>query len=329
MLNKVMNVSSNKAKTASGSTQAIRVGDDQAQVDGGNISVNCQTKTVTVPVYAMDSTNGLLELTYDSDLLTFVSAESGVTMTCVDASVPGLIRIGYADGAMIDAVIANLVFSVNSDEEQTAELVLTTLEDCDSTSVTAETVSLTVPGHSYVSEITKPTGDNQGFVTHTCVNCGHSFVDGCFSVIATGWSGYTNWSMTDTGVLIVSPTSQTLNGKCNMKNYWKVRGVLTLPWTAYADEIVEVIVEDGVHDLGQMAFYELPNLTTVTLGADVTEIRSYTFKNCVNLTTINLEGVDIIREGAFYGCSSLKDISLGENALVEDWAFTRSAVNFG
>ena len=325
----LMNVSSNKAKAASGSTQAIRVSDDQAQVDGGNISVNCQTKTVTVPVYAMDSTNGLLELTYDSDLLTFVSAESGVTMTCVDASVPGLIRIGYADGAMIDAVIANLVFSVNSDEEQTAELVLTTLEDCDSTSVTAETVSLTVPGHSYVSEITKPTGDNRGFVTHTCVNCGHSFVDGCFSVIATGWSGYTNWSMTDTGVLIVSPTSQTLNGKCNMKNYWKVRGVLTLPWTAYADEIVEVIVEDGVHDLGQMAFYELPNLTTVTLGADVTEIRSYTFKNCVNLTTINLEGVDIIREGAFYGCSSLKNISLGENALVEDWAFTRSAVNFG
>ena len=49
----------------------------------------------------------------------------------------------------------------------------------------------------------------------------------------------------------------------------------------------------------------------------------------MNLTTINLEGVDTIREGAFYGCSSLKDITLGEDVLVEDWAFTRSGVNFG
>ena len=27
--------------------------------------------------------------------------------------------------------------------------------------------------------------------------------------------------------------------------------------------ITTVVIEDGIHDIGQMAFYELPNLTTV------------------------------------------------------------------
>ena len=73
-----------------------------------------------------------------------------------------------------------------------------------------------------------------------------------------------------------------------------------------------------------MAFYELPNLKTVELGADVTEIRNYTFKNCAKLATINLGGVDFIREGAFYGCAALENIALGENVVVEDWAFSKT-----
>ena len=146
-------------------------------------------------------------------------------------------------------------------------------------------------------------------------------------VIAEGWSGYTTWKLTDDGTLTFSPTEQKLeNGETNMKNYWKVNGVLTLPWGEYADQIVKVVVEDGIHDLGQMAFYELKNLTTVELGKDVTEVRNYTFKNCTSLTTINLGGVDYIREGAFYGCSALENVDLGDADVIEDWAFTKTLV---
>ena len=109
-----------------------------------------------------------------------------------------------------------------------------------------------------------------------------------------------------------------------MKNYWKVNGVLTLPWGEYADQIVKVVVEDGIHDLGQMAFYELPNLAVVELGKDVIEVRNYTFKNCVSLTTINLEGVTNICEGAFYGCSALTDVTLNDAVTIGDWAFSKS-----
>ena len=323
----LMEVTSNTAAAVStGSTQAVRVSDTEAQVDGGSIVTDCKTGTVTVPVYALDSTNGLLELSYDPELLTLSGAQSGAVMTSVDTSEDGLIRIGYAGAAEIDAVIASLRFTVKANENCDTALALTTLEDCDQAPGTVDTTALKVPGHSYQSVTTLPDDGSQGFTTHTCVNCGHSFVDGYCTVIASGWSGYTNWTLTDTGVLRFTPSGQDLNGQVNMKNYWKVHGVLTLPWSRCAEQIVEVVVEDGIHDLGQMAFYELPNLTTVTLGADVTEVRAYAFKNCVSLTTINLEGVEYIREGAFYGCSALESVSLSENATVEDWAFSRSGV---
>ena len=142
-------------------------------------------------------------------------------------------------------------------------------------------------------------------------------------IVASGWSGYTTWVLTSDGVLTFSPTEQNLDGQTNMKNYWKVKGVLTLPWSAYADMITTVVIEDGIHDIGQMAFYELPNLKSVKLGADIVEIRGYAFKNCVSLTEINLDGVEYIREGAFYGCTALENIELAEGVVIEDWAFTR------
>ncbi|MBQ7229555.1 MAG: leucine-rich repeat protein, partial [Oscillospiraceae bacterium] len=152
-------------------------------------------------------------------------------------------------------------------------------------------------------------------------------VEAPLPVIASGWSGYTTWTLDVMGTLTVSPTEESFNGETNMKNYWKVNGVLTLPWGLYADMITKVVVEDGVHDLGQMAFYELPNLTTVVLGESVTEIRNYTFKNCTSLTTINLENVDTICEGAFYGCSALTDVTLGDAVVIGDWAFSKTGVS--
>ena len=163
-----------------------------------------------------------------------------------------------------------------------------------------------------------PTGHN--YVDDTCTNCGEK-------ILASGWSGYTTRILNDKGVLTISPSGQTLeNGQCNMRNYWKVNGVLTLPWGEYADQITSVVVEDGVNAIGQMAFYGLENLETVTLAGSVSEIRNYAFKNCSALTDINLWTVSYIREGAFYGCSALKDVVLGDDVVIEDWAFSRTGV---
>ena len=146
------------------------------------------------------------------------------------------------------------------------------------------------------------------------------------AVIAEGWSGYTTWVLTDDGVLTVSPTEQTYGGETNMKNYWKVGGVLSLPWGEYAGTITKVVIEEGVNDIGQMAFYELPNLVEVVLPESAVEIRGYAFKNCSSLTTVNLEVVEFIREGAFYGCSALEGVEFAENVTIEDWAFSKTNV---
>ncbi len=143
-------------------------------------------------------------------------------------------------------------------------------------------------------------------------------------IVAEGWSGYTTWRLTDDGTITFTPSGEKLeNGETNLKNYWKVNGVLTLPWTPYADLITKVVIEEGIHDIGQMAFYALPNLQEVVLPESIVEIRNYAFKNCASLTAINLENVDFIREGAFYGCTALENVSLADNVTIEDWAFTK------
>ena len=56
------------------------------------------------------------------------------------------------------------------------------------------------------------------------------------------------------------------------------------------------------------------------------EIRNYAFKNCASLITINLEHVDFIREGAFYGCAALENVDFAEGVVIEDWAFSKTPV---
>ena len=163
------------------------------------------------------------------------------------------------------------------------------------------------------------------FAEGTCTRCGEADPD-YVTVIATGWSGYTTWELTSDGKLTFSPTEQQENGQTNLKNYWKVNGILTLPWGDYAESITKVVIEEGIHDIGQMAFYELPNLREVVLPESIVEIRNYAFKNCKSLTTINLDGVDFIREGAFYGCSALENVTFAKNVVIEDWAFSRTNI---
>ena len=255
---------------------------------------NFEDKTVTVKLTEDAAvTNGRFEVTYNADELTYVGTSSLNASYAVNASEPGKLVIAYASADAIEAgaVIAALRFSFQG--ELDADVAVTVTERNEKTGLT----------ESQNIHLGEPKAE----------------------VIASGWSGYTTWALTSDGKLTFTPSDEKLeNGQTNLKNYWKVNGVLTLPWSAYADMITTVVIEDGIHDIGQMAFYELKNLTTVVLGEDVTEIRNYAFKNCTALTSINLENVDDIREGAFYGCSALSEINLGENVNIEDWAFSKT-----
>lgn len=140
--------------------------------------------------------------------------------------------------------------------------------------------------------------------------------------VAEGVSGTTTWKLASNGVLTVSPAQSG----AAMKNYCKVKGVLTLPWTPYAEQITKVVIEEGVTTIGQMAFYQLPNLAEVVLPASLAEIRSYAFRECTALSAIDLGAVKTIRQGAFYGCTALEDVAFAEGVVIENWAFYRTTV---
>ena len=256
---------------------------------GAGVTV-AEDGTVTVAVSAKAAAaNARLTMGFDADRLTYTGCETAFAVHTVKAE-EGKLTIGLASSTA-EAVAAG------------EELVKLTFASEDAMgakiTVTAERFGGKAVGETVALEVGKA------------------------QVIATGWSGYTTWELTDDGTLTFSPTEERWNGKCNMANYHKVNGVLTLPWSAYAERITKVVVEEGINAVGQMAFYELPNLKTVVLPESIDEVRNYAFKNVVTLTTINLDVAEFIREGAFYGCTALNEVNLAEGVVVEDWAFSK------
>ena len=256
---------------------------------GAGVTV-AEDGTVTVAVSAKAAAaNARLTVGFDADRLTYTGCETAFAVHTVKAET-GKLTIGLASSTA-EAVAAG------------EELVKLTFASEDAMgakiTVTAERFGGKAVGETVALEVGKA------------------------QVIATGWSGYTTWELTDDGTLPFSPTEERWNGKCNMANYHKVNGVLTLPWSAYAERITKVVVEEGINAVGQMAFYELPNLKTVVLPESIDEVRNYAFKNVVTLTVINLDVAEFIREGAFYGCTALNEVNLAEGVVVEDWAFSK------
>ena len=155
--------------------------------------------------------------------------------------------------------------------------------------------------------------------------------------IASGWSGATQWSLTNDGII-------TFTGKGNMKNYDYDGGQ---PWADYADRITSVIIEEGVTSVGECAFKGLINLESVTfpkaglkkigeaafygctnlqsvyIPDGIYTIWEYTFKNCAELESIRLpKTLEKIAQGAFENCTNLSELFLPTNVnIIGAWSF--------
>ena len=98
-------------------------------------------------------------------------------------------------------------------------------------------------------------------------------------------------------------------------------GIVTIVYDGTnSDEIkdipgkVNVIVKDGVTEIGYQAFEECSGLTSITLPKSVTKIGNCAFSGCSGLTSITIpESVTEIGDSAFSCCSNLTSITLPKN----------------
>lgn len=100
----------------------------------------------------------------------------------------------------------------------------------------------------------------------------------------------------------------------------------TTPWFNYRENILSVIIEDGVSSLGNNAFLECSGLITVTIPNSVITIGRSSFLDCANLSCVIVGlNVDSIGDWAFYGCDNITDFyCYAENAPKGRLSFFRS-----
>lgn len=80
------------------------------------------------------------------------------------------------------------------------------------------------------------------------------------------------------------------------------------------EEIISIIIEEGITGIGDSTFGDCRNLTSIELPKSLTKIGEYAFVDCRNLTGIKLpESVTEIGGAAFCGCRSLTSIELPES----------------
>ena len=76
----------------------------------------------------------------------------------------------------------------------------------------------------------------------------------------------------------------------------------------------EIIIPDSVTTIGDWAFYNCSNLTSVTIGDSVTSIGYSAFYNCSNLTNVTIpDSVTTIGDRAFYSCSNLTNVTIPDS----------------
>ncbi len=116
-----------------------------------------------------------------------------------------------------------------------------------------------------------------------------SHADALASVSGTLSTGLT-WEISDANVLTVSGAGAIGDD---------------MPWKAYSDQVVEVVLNPGVTAIGEAAFYEFSQLEKVTLP-----------------TTLQTIG-----DGAFVGCSKLSQMPLNEGLVrIGEYAFQNTAL---
>ncbi|MEE0873450.1 MAG: leucine-rich repeat protein, partial [Ruminococcus sp.] len=119
------------------------------------------------------------------------------------------------------------------------------------------------------------------------------------------------WTLDDDGTLTISGNGEMSDDEWDMPSRW---------WKNIENVIIkDVVIENGVTSIGDSAFKDCTDLTSVTIPDSVTSIGCDAFSGCESLTSVTIpDSVTNIGDGVFEGCTCLTSISVGENNSVYD-----------
>ena len=126
-------------------------------------------------------------------------------------------------------------------------------------------------------------------------SCCLVFAEG--DVVAEGSCGENvTWVLTgETGDMTL-----TISGTGEMDNLSST----AQPWSDYKNDIVSVVIEDGVTTVGSYAFYQYSGITGADMPESVASIGTSAFEYCRNLSSVSLhEGLNSIGAFAFGSCA--------------------------
>lgn len=105
--------------------------------------------------------------------------------------------------------------------------------------------------------------------------------------------------------------------------------VIEYGWDKLSVITGDMIEKHGYTRVGDYAFIDCSNLTSITIPNSVTSIGNEAFRGCSGLTSVTIpSSVTSIGYRAFYGCNSLTSVTLNSNSIVsESYTFSSNIGN--
>ena len=127
---------------------------------------------------------------------------------------------------------------------------------------------------------------------------------------ATAWALTTNGQCGEGLTWEFVGNTLTISGSGAMYDY--DRNMNPAPWSSYAEQIREVVIEDDVTNIGNYAFYNT-HLTSIEIPASVKSIGNYAFSECRALGSVTFaedSQLESIGDYAFQRCTNLTSITI-------------------